>query len=122
MSSINRLLRQWHTAGHLDTSDVPRDELAITLVLLFLRDESYQNYRKARYPAAPADLSFQHKILVELYAHRFLYRDLELNRVVVETVCEYTLVASPLDRFLMRCREDAWRRGEICPGSWDSLI
>lgn len=108
MSSLNSLLLQWRRAGQLDTSEVPKNELAMILVLLYIRDEAQQAFFKARYPKKPVDCSLQRAILVEFYAHQSFHHDLQITPAVVETVYEKTPEGSPLRKFVVRCWLGGW--------------
>jgi len=94
--------------GQLDTLKVPKDELAITLVLLYIRGNTYdtkQAFCKMLTVKYPVDFVFQRAILVE---HHLSRNDLKMTTAVIETIYEWTLTESPLRKVAVRCSLDSW--------------
>jgi hypothetical protein len=116
MSATNELLEQWRVEGKLDTSGVPKDELAMTLVLLYLRGDTHdkkQSFCPKLQQKKAADVSFQRAVIAELYLNS---NDFKMTPAVVETIYEWTLTESPLRKFAGRCWLARWckNRDECC--------
>lgn len=108
MSALNKLLGQWASEGKLDTRNVPKDELAMTLVLLYLRGnvhDTKQAFCKTLTDKKPVHLGFQRAVLIELYTE---FNNLKVTPAVIETIYERTLAESPLRKFAVRCWLNCW--------------